>query len=754
MVSVPDCGDVAGFVGTRILSAQCRYDLLVNHFKPGPDYAFPRGINGRAFQLRWLVQYPWLAYSKQENGGFCLPCVLFSTRGYHGSDPGVLVSRPLTMFTKALELLRKHVDKAYHKEAVVKADEFLKVMTNKQPDIRSRLNQEMEDRVRSNRQKLASIFDTIIFCGRQNVPLRGHRDNLTDIEKDASGTRNHGNFHALLKFRVDAGDSTLGEHLSTAARNATYTSSVIQNEIIAVLADHIRDQIIAKVRAARWFTVVADEVTDAANKEQLSLVLRYVDSDELIVREDLVGFFECDTGITGRHLADKILGCLSSYGLDPINLRGQAYDGAGNMAGSVNGTAALITAQYPLALYLHCTSHCLNLAVVKSLQVTSVRNMMGVIDRAYRFFAAHPKRQRALEEAITSTQPASTHAKLKDNCRTRWVQRIDALQVFQTLHPSTVACMERICDDGTGLWSSDSLTDARSLQLAMTTTDFLCALVITNYCLNYLQTLTSNLQAEAKDIVAAVKEIDGVIATLQDVRDNISTHHRMWYSSVERMCSDVGTVPSLPRRSGRQIHRNNVPADTPSEYYCRSLSIPLFDHLLSEMRSRFSSHQQTALLGLSLVPSVLVTIPAEEVSTKVGQFVDMYVGDLPSPHCVVSELHCWQMKWQKQLKDHGQNSLPATSSETLRQTTCMFPNITTLIKILCTLPVTTCSAERYFSGLKRVKTAFRSCMTTERLSGLSLLHIHRDVPIDTTGAIDEFCRRHPRRLQMVNVLGD
>ena len=34
----------------------------------------------------------------------------------------------------------------------------------------------------------------------------------------------------------------------------------------------------------------------------------------------------------------------------------------------------------------------LNLAVVKSLQVTSIRNMMGVAGRVYVFFAAHPKR--------------------------------------------------------------------------------------------------------------------------------------------------------------------------------------------------------------------------------------------------------------------------------------------------------------------------------------------------------------------------
>ena len=101
----------------------------------------------------------------------------------------------------------------------------------------------------------------------------------------------------------------------------------------------------------------------------------------MLIREDVVGFFECDTGITGQCLADKLMGSLRAYGLDLTKLRGQAYDGAGNVAGTVKGTAAIITRQFPLALYLHCASHCLNLAVVKSLQITSVRNKMGVIER-------------------------------------------------------------------------------------------------------------------------------------------------------------------------------------------------------------------------------------------------------------------------------------------------------------------------------------------------------------------------------------
>ena len=115
----------------------------------------------------------------------------------------------------------------------------------------------------------------------------------------------------------------------------------------------------------------ADEVTAISNKEQLSPVVRYVDHDTLL-EEDLVAFIECEIGISG-------------HGLDLSNMRGQACDGAGNMAGSVNGAAALIRADYPLALYLHCASHSLNLAFVKSLQLTSVRNRMGKVQMVFYF---------------------------------------------------------------------------------------------------------------------------------------------------------------------------------------------------------------------------------------------------------------------------------------------------------------------------------------------------------------------------------
>lgn len=264
-------------------------------------------------------------------------------------------------------------------------------------------------------------------------------------------------------------------------------------------------------------------------------MVQYVDSDSVLVREDLLGFIECDTGLSGQCLADKITTFLTSLGIDLSNLRGQAYDGAGNMAGSVRGTAARISAKYPLAMYLHCTSHCLNLSVVKALQVTIVRNMMGVLGNMYQFFASHPKRQRALDDIISMHQPTSSVHKLKDMCRTRWVQRINALEVFISLHESVVLCLEMICTQGPREWSSVSLTEAGGLKLALSTTDLLSALVICNSCLRYVQALTTNLQAEAKSILEAVKEIDTVIYTLENVRVNIETHHSTWFSTITSM---------------------------------------------------------------------------------------------------------------------------------------------------------------------------------------------------------------------------
>ena len=54
--------------------------------------------------------------------------------------------------------------------------------------------------------------------GGKNLSLRGHRDSFIEVEGDEGSAFNHGNFWALMKFRIEAGDTVLANHLATAGR--------------------------------------------------------------------------------------------------------------------------------------------------------------------------------------------------------------------------------------------------------------------------------------------------------------------------------------------------------------------------------------------------------------------------------------------------------------------------------------------------------------------------------------------------------
>ena len=160
----------------------------------------------------------------------------------------------------------------------------------------------------------------------------------------------------------------LKEHLRTAAGNALQTTKMIQNQMIIICGDIIRNKLLEKIQKAGFF----DEATDTANDEQLSISIRFVDCGSPC--EKFLTFHECQSGVSGEAIADDILTKLVEWQLQPQLLRGQAYDGAGAMAGKSKGVASHIHSKYPKALYTHCASHGLNLCVMKCCTIREVSN--------------------------------------------------------------------------------------------------------------------------------------------------------------------------------------------------------------------------------------------------------------------------------------------------------------------------------------------------------------------------------------------
>ena len=80
------------------------------------------------------------------------------------------------------------------------------------------------------------------------------------------------------------------------------------------------------------YSIICDECTNSAKKEQFSLSVHYVARDKIC--ESFVGFFELKDGVTGEAIATTIEQAISDCNLDPSLLRGQAYDGASNIKSS------------------------------------------------------------------------------------------------------------------------------------------------------------------------------------------------------------------------------------------------------------------------------------------------------------------------------------------------------------------------------------------------------------------------------------
>ena len=213
-----DIGTIAEFV--RHLNREDKFKALNNMYKPPPNYVFPQhkegaGNHQRSFQQKWLSEYAWLAYSREKDGGYCVPCIFFC-KGDEGL--GKLVNSPLTRFKDAVKTFRQHSKKAYHVHSVSDMLTFMRIMNNEQTPIDHQLVSAVAQQVQQNRELLKSIINTVIFCGKQNVALRGHRDDRKHLQQPG----NHGNFHALLNFRIESGDKNLQSHLEKAPLNARY----------------------------------------------------------------------------------------------------------------------------------------------------------------------------------------------------------------------------------------------------------------------------------------------------------------------------------------------------------------------------------------------------------------------------------------------------------------------------------------------------------------------------------------------------
>lgn len=142
---------------------------------------------------------------------------------------------------------------------------------------------------------------------------------------------------------------------------------------------------------------------------------------------------------------------------------------------------------------------------------------------------------------------SSTQGKLVSMCKTWWVARIDALEVFVDLLPAVVSTFESIAEGSSNGWNSESARAAIVLLVVITQFKFIMALMVAQKGLGYIKGLTISLQKRAKDICNAYNEVKNVMEALNVVCRSIDVYHKEWFDAAAALSQKVGASdPQLP----------------------------------------------------------------------------------------------------------------------------------------------------------------------------------------------------------------
>jgi len=712
------------------------------------DYVFEENESGKKFSSKWYYKdvksgmsckRNWLVYSPKANKMFCFPCFLFrsvSQHSYQWSKP----NKGVTNFRKGYEKIIKHEKSKDHREA---ENEYLilKSRISKDITIQHNLIKVQKSQIEFNRSVLKRLIDLSLFLSTNGLPFRGHRE---DINQD---TQNKGLFIEIVKL-VSKYDAVLAKHLAESNQNETYLSPKIQNDILKCMADETLHTILIEVKQAKYFTIIVDSTIDIGRIDQFSFSLRFVDQQGDI-REHFLCFEELPNATANDYFV-IIKKLMEEYKLDISLCRGQAYDGANTMSGRFSGLQSKIKDVSPLALYIHCCAHNLNLVLIDSIRsCVNAISFFGILEALYTFITNSLPRLKIFEEEqkkIDGLVPT-----LKQLSETRWASHKRAVDSVYINLPAIVTSLKRISDGELPNIKLKSISEAQGLLIQIMNFKFSFLLVLWKNILGKVNILSNYLQNSKIDLITAHDMVSTCFLDISSLR-NEEHFLKIKYNATE-LCGQFRGNNNFEQgriRTKKKIHGKNnlenIIESADENFKCNTYFV-ILDSFTNTLKHRFEDFSNIVQKFEVLNPKKMSKENIDENIISIQNLSKFYNVDVDEVDIEV-EYRSFCLVYHQV---HNEIE-PLKLNEVLkfmisRDMVSSYPNLYTLYKIFYTLPVSSATAERSFSRLKLLKTYLRSTMTEDRLSNLAILSIESNLAqtINFNKVISTFASMKKRR---------
>ena len=634
-------------------------------------------------QSSWYKLHPWISVCTTNYKVFCATCL-------NARDQGLLsmnqkwtsfVSGGFSNWKNALAKFREHEGSNSHKESA------MKLAAKKCVGIDAQLSSQLRNQQAHHRTMLMRLLESIQFLVRQGLPLRGHKEGLADLG---------GNLYQLLLLR---GKACPG--LTPWLKEKEYTSPIIVNEFINQMGQSVLRKLLSEASASMWFSILADEATDVSHNEQMSISIRWVDTD-YDVHEDTLGLIQLPN-TRAETIFSAIKDILIRCSLPMKQCCGQAYDGAANMSDTRNGVQALFKRESPHTLYVHCLAHSLNLCVKEVTRACDIiRDTMSFVYELTQLIKMSPKRLSlfdSLRKEITFNTGEIT-PNLRMLCPTRWTVRHGSIGSILRNYSILQNALDEI-----KLGHDEYAAKGNGIAIRMEYFDTFFGLKLSYLLFSASEQLSINLQAKDITVQEAVRGAKLLVSHLKSLRTDAK--YNAFYEEVIRTSEGLTSEPTIPRQrklpkrldDGANPHVYLTPKDRFRHKYFETLELAV-----GEIERRFNQEDIGVINSLE---SFLID-NANDNSTSMPDNLETYLKD--------TGFDLQRLKVQVPMLP----SVIKTSSQAIKQVTSvrtivgamaesdiykgMLPEINRLLKLYLTFPVTTATAERSFSSLRRVKT--------------------------------------------------
>ena len=661
---------------------------------------------GRYFQKEWFQYHKWLWYHQEKRAAFCGVCTLF--RQPRDSSPFIFsdTADGFKNWKKGKERLEEHERSENHRNAS-------KESRREQPDVACQIDDQHQKQQHLRRTGLIAHLDTMKTLLRQGLAVRGHQDEESNI----------------VQFNKDKAKHNDG--LRLLMNENQYFSHEILTEQERLIALNARRTLVEEINSNNFFSIICDEASDISKLEQLSFSVRSC-NNSYETFENFIGILSCDQGLTSDALLKYIQDILSRCNMDTKKLVGTALDGASSMV----RLAALLKETFgDSIIHMHCFAHC-NELVFKDATALSplIAEAQDLCEDLYVLVGVTPKRVLLFENIQKEIGDGSDTLRLKNLSRTRWTTRGSAAAVLIKKTPELQEALEILSKDFSV--SAECRAKSRGMLEKLRSVKSMFQVVVMHELGNLLENNSKKLQSASLTAEQAVYSIKRMQVRLQEMR-SIEEFQRLYDQTIkladsrdEKEMQKSKRQKSTPRNlSDFVIHSSSLSPGNEMDKELLRLYYEAVDSVVEALHRRFRQDDLETLQAIEscLLEAVNKDVSSQEVRSKLKGLplvidtntLTEQLAELPvvlklyNAECVLPIKKVTKLSTLCEIFNHRESTKECLSE------------VHKVLTFYMSVPLSSATAERSFSVMRRIKSWLRSTMSENSLNHRMFAAIHK-----------------------------